>query len=73
LGRDESAYQQAGRQTYGRLTTGQGRNGGAGHSGGKMFTKLSGECRMWVGVRMGRRPEGSFYRLGKLVGESLSG
>jgi len=25
---------------------------------------------MWV--RMGQRPEGSIYRLGKLVGESLS-
>ena len=42
----------------------------AGHLGGEMFTKPSGEWRMWV--RMGRRPKGSIYRLGKLVGESLS-
>ena len=42
----------------------------AGHLGGEMFTKPSGEWRMWV--RKGRRPEGSIYRQGKLVGESLS-
>jgi len=59
LGRDVSAYQQAWRQTNGRPTTGEP-NEEAGHLGGEMFTKPSGEWRMWV--RMGRRPKGSIYR-----------